>query len=136
MLNYHDYVCSQDAETYALESPAEMYETISQFYPLPPLNPDDHSSTQSDSSSKTPADADDASKMKTNPPYDMSAGKATPFVTLAYLTQLYSLPVDAIIVPGEREESKVQEEGTLDDVVIQKLGIVESDGEYLDAKES
>ena len=70
-----------------------MYETISQFYPLPPLAPED-------SAAPSLTSAADEDKAKSNPPYDTSAGKATPFVTLPYLICLYTLAVDEIVLPG------------------------------------
>lgn len=70
-----------------------MYEFISQFYPLPPLSPEDAPAPSTDLSN-------DEEKAKSNPPYDTSAGKATPYITLPYLTALYSLHVDSIAIPG------------------------------------
>ena len=72
-----------------MPSPREIYETISQFYLLPQLESDDCGGFIGEIKGKS-------NKAATNPPYDKSAGKATPFLTMDYLCNLYSLRVDAV----------------------------------------
>lgn len=114
-------VCVQDTNTFDVATPVEMYESISRFYPLPELS--------SDSKPVAAAAVAAGSKPKLNPSYDKSAGKATPFITLAYLNLVRSLPLDAIVLPAATEIVEGLQAG------VQSMGVGDVDKSFLHAKE-